>query len=99
MCNLSFHSSFNFVLFSSSVGVAAAVATLQGSRTRVVMVTGDAKDTALSIATSLGFYDPIVKNHLALSGHETETMTAEQLTSCVSQVRKKWQFTTLFRTQ
>jgi len=75
-------------LLSDTAGVAAAVATLQGSRTRVVMVTGDAKDTALSIATSLGFYDPIVKNHLALSGHETETMTADQLTSCVSQVKE-----------
>ena len=68
------------------LGVAAAVATLQASRTRVVMVTGDAKDTALAVAASLGFYDPLGKGHLALSGHDTETLSAAQLCACVRQV-------------
>jgi magnesium-transporting ATPase (P-type) len=39
-------------------GVKASVAELQAAKSRVAMVTGDARDTALAVARDLGFYDP-----------------------------------------
>ena len=40
------------------------------SRSRIVMITGDAKDTAVAIAGSLGFYEP--HRHDAMAGAEVE---------------------------
>ena len=47
-----------------------AVQLLQASRSRVVMITGDAKDTAVAIASSLGFFEP--HKHDAMAGAEVE---------------------------
>jgi Ca2+-transporting ATPase len=51
-------------------GVHESIAMLQSSQSRVVMITGDAKDTAIAIASSLGFYE--CHQHSAMAGAEVE---------------------------
>lgn len=50
---------------------------LQACSTRVCMITGDAEDTAVAIASAIGFFDPA--EHRTLSGAEIEHMTAAEL--------------------
>ena len=60
-------------------GVDAAVARLRASGARVVMITGDAFETAAEIAGRVGIYEPIGAGHTALSGAELEAMSAPEL--------------------
>lgn len=46
------------------------------------MITGDAEDTAVAIASEIGFFDP--SHHRTLSGAEIEHMTLAEL-----EVRKR----------
>jgi P-type Ca2+ transporter type 2C len=39
-------------------GVQSSIAVLQEAKTRVCMITGDARDTAEAVASQLGFFDP-----------------------------------------
>lgn len=41
------------------------------------MITGDAEDTAVAVASAIGFFDPA--QHRTLSGAEIEHMTAAEL--------------------
>lgn len=41
------------------------------------MITGDAEDTAVAIASDVGFFDP--SHHRTLSGAEIEQMSASEL--------------------
>uniref|UniRef100_A0A6U0ZXV7 Cation-transporting P-type ATPase N-terminal domain-containing protein n=1 Tax=Rhizochromulina marina TaxID=1034831 RepID=A0A6U0ZXV7_9STRA len=65
-------------------GVRGAIHKLQESRARVCMITGDAKDTAIAIATELGFFE--ADRHLALSGSEVEQASAPELEEQISNV-------------
>jgi len=67
-------------------GVLDSIETLQRAKSRVCMITGDAKDTAEAIATSLGFFDPEGKGHLSLSGSAMEAMAACELEAVITQV-------------
>ena len=51
--------------------------TVQACSTRVCMITGDAEDTAIAVASAVGFYDPL--HHRTLSGSEIEAMSAIRL--------------------
>lgn len=50
---------------------------LQACSTRVCMITGDAEDTAVAVASAIGFFDPV--QHRTLSGAEIEHMAAAEL--------------------
>lgn len=63
-------------------GVRDAVSTLLDSGVQVKMLTGDAKETALTIAEILGLH---TKGRLALSGEELETLDSFQLGDAVDQ--------------
>jgi len=65
-------------------GVRASIAVMRQSKIRVAMITGDAKETAESIAAELGFYEKGVDE--ALSGPEMEYMSAAQLESVIKRV-------------
>lgn len=41
------------------------------------MITGDAEDTAVAVASAIGFFDPSL--HRTLSGAEIEHMTVREL--------------------
>lgn len=41
------------------------------------MITGDAEDTAIAVASAVGFYDPL--HHRTLSGAEIEGMSGRRL--------------------
>ncbi|KAI0041087.1 Ca-transporting ATPase [Auriscalpium vulgare] len=62
-------------------GVADAIALLQGGGVQVVMITGDAQQTALSIARDLGLRVPRTgeAGSACLTGHEIDQMTKAQL--------------------
>ncbi len=59
-------------------GVADAISLLQGSGVQVVMITGDAEETALSIAKSLGLRGATNPN-ACLTGGALDRMNASQL--------------------
>lgn len=63
-------------------GVREAVHTLLESGVQVKMLTGDARETALTIAELLGIH---VKGRLTLSGEELETMDSLQLGDAIQQ--------------
>lgn len=63
-------------------GVRDAVSTLLDSGVQVKMLTGDAKETALTIAEILGLH---TKGRLAMSGEELETLDSFQLGDAVDQ--------------
>lgn len=65
-------------------GVNAAVKEMQLCQTRLCMITGDAEETAVAIASEAGFYDPA--SHRALSGTEMEHMSQSDLESVIHQV-------------
>ena len=65
-------------------GVRDSIALMRQSKIRVAMITGDAKETAESIATELGFYEKGIDE--ALSGQEMEYMSAQQLESVIKRV-------------
>ncbi len=65
-------------------GVQAAIQEMQFCHTRVCMITGDSQETAMSIATALGFFDPVV--HTSLSGTEIEHMSASELEEVIHDV-------------
>jgi len=65
-------------------GVRDSISVMRQSKIRVAMITGDAKETAESIAAELGFYDPGVDQ--TLSGSEMERMSAAQLESIIKRV-------------
>ncbi len=62
----------------------AAVHEMQFCHTRVCMVTGDSRETAESIAKSIGLFDPIV--HTSLSGTEIEHMSTSELEEIIHDV-------------
>ncbi len=66
-------------------GVADAVALLQGSGVQVVMITGDAEETALSIARSLGLRGATGAG-ACLTGAALDRMSAAQLCERVGNV-------------
>ena len=51
--------------------------TVQACSTRVCMITGDAEDTAIAVASAVGFYDPL--HHRTLSGAEIEGLSGRRL--------------------
>ena len=65
-------------------GVRDAIALMRQSRIRVAMITGDARETAESIAAELGFYDKGADE--ALSGQEMEYMSPAQLEGVIQRV-------------
>nr|CAH8871454.1 unnamed protein product [Trichobilharzia regenti] len=64
-------------------GVEACIRILCESGVRVVMITGDAKETACTIGSRLSLYRP---GDLCLSGEEVEQLSAERLKSIVRNV-------------
>ncbi|KAG5184494.1 testis secretory pathway calcium transporting ATPase [Tribonema minus] len=65
-------------------GARAAVEEMQLCRTRLCMITGDAEETAVAIASAVGFFDPSL--HRTLSGPEMERMSAVELESIIHDV-------------
>ncbi|XP_065154676.1 calcium-transporting ATPase type 2C member 1 [Paramisgurnus dabryanus] len=65
------------------VGVKEAVATLIGSGVAVKMITGDSQETAVSVASRLGFY---TKGSQSLSGEEIDQMEIHQLSEIVPMI-------------
>ncbi|CAM9236671.1 unnamed protein product, partial [Discosporangium mesarthrocarpum] len=63
---------------------ATSVREMQVSGTRVCMITGDAEETALAVASSLGIFNPAV--HRALSGQEVERLTSTELEALIADV-------------
>ena len=66
-------------------GVADSISLLQGSGVQVVMITGDAEETALSIAKSLGLRGATNPN-ACLTGAALDRMNASQLSERVGSV-------------
>lgn len=66
-------------------GVADAISLLQGSGVQIVMITGDAEETALSIAKSLGLRGATNPN-ACLTGGALDRMNASQLSERVGSV-------------
>ena len=64
-------------------GVFQAIQKTKESGIRIVMITGDSKETAVAIATELGFFE---HENIALSCHELETMTDDQLENIIDRV-------------
>ncbi|XP_077071076.1 calcium-transporting ATPase type 2C member 1 isoform X1 [Siphateles boraxobius] len=64
-------------------GVKEAVVTLISSGVAVKMITGDSKETAVSIASRLGLY---TKGSLCLSGDEVDQMDIQHLSQIVSRI-------------
>ncbi|CAH8590843.1 unnamed protein product [Schistosoma turkestanicum] len=64
-------------------GVDACIRILSESGVRVIMITGDAKETACTIGSRLSLYRP---GDLCLSGEDVERISVEQLTSVVRNV-------------
>lgn len=50
---------------------------MQACSTRLCMITGDAEDTAVAVASNIGFFNP--SQHRTLSGAEIEHMTVPEL--------------------
>ncbi len=61
-----------------------AVRDIQFCNTRVCMITGDAQETAESIAKAIGAFDPSI--HTSLSGMEIEAMSSRDLESVIHDV-------------
>jgi len=59
------------------LGVYNAINTMLSCKVRLVMITGDSKETAIAIAENLGFYDPLFNK--SLSGSEIERMQGQKL--------------------
>ncbi|CAM9192901.1 unnamed protein product [Hapterophycus canaliculatus] len=57
---------------------------MQACSTRMCMITGDAEDTAVAVASAIGFYDP--SQHRTLSGAEIEHMSSAELEVFVHEV-------------
>eukprot|EP00903_Cladosiphon_okamuranus_P015918 g14703.t1 len=57
---------------------------MQACSTRMCMITGDAEDTAVAVASAVGFFDPT--HHRTLSGAEIERMTPSELKAFVHEV-------------
>lgn len=89
---IAFGSSEDALVFGGLVGIMdpprpSAVKfaeTMQACSTRVCMITGDAEDTAVAVASAIGFFDPL--QHRTLSGAEVERMTAAELEAFVHTV-------------
>eukprot|EP00053_Salpingoeca_punica_P012094 m.107876 g.107876 ORF g.107876 m.107876 type:complete len:900 (+) comp15852_c0_seq7:248-2947(+) len=64
-------------------GVKESIEALQRSCVKVAMITGDMKETAESIASSLGFF---TDQDLSLSGGEIQTMTPTELANIINRV-------------
>ncbi|KAM8827052.1 calcium-transporting ATPase type 2C member 1 isoform 1-T1 [Synchiropus picturatus] len=64
-------------------GVKEAVATLIGSGVAIKMITGDSKETAVSIASRLGLYS---KGSQCLSGDEVDQLDVQQLSVMVPRI-------------
>ncbi len=63
--------------------VIEAVGTCRKAGIKVVMITGDHKLTAVSIAKKIGMWD---EGALAFNGHELDELSEEELTECISRV-------------
>ena len=67
------------------------------------MITGDAEDTAIAVASAVGFYDPL--HHRTLSGAEVEGMSERLLDvryvvvweTCEGDVYNMWLLLSLLR--
>eukprot|EP00752_Nemacystus_decipiens_P005424 g4916.t2 len=57
---------------------------MQACSTRMCMITGDAEDTAVAVASAVGFFDP--SHHRTLSGAEIEQMSPSELEVFVHEV-------------
>ncbi|CBJ31177.1 testis secretory pathway calcium transporting ATPase [Ectocarpus siliculosus] len=57
---------------------------MQACSTRMCMITGDAEDTAVAVASAVGFFDP--SHHRTLSGAEIESMSTSELEVFVHEV-------------
>ncbi|KAM4705865.1 calcium-transporting ATPase type 2C member 1 [Rhinophrynus dorsalis] len=64
-------------------GVKEAITTLIHSGVAIKMITGDSQETAVAIASRLGFYS---KGLQSLSGEEIDTLDIQQLSQIVSKV-------------
>lgn len=63
-------------------GAYEAIEELQTTKARVCMITGDAMETGMAIASDLGFFDP--HKHVAMSGAEVRTMRTARVQRCAS---------------
>ncbi|CAM9848835.1 unnamed protein product [Chrysoparadoxa australica] len=66
------------------LGSVDAVEEMQRCKTRLCMITGDAEETAVAIASQVGFYDPLF--HRALSGPEMERLSTVELEAIIHDV-------------
>uniref|UniRef100_A0A8C0GFT8 Calcium-transporting ATPase n=1 Tax=Chelonoidis abingdonii TaxID=106734 RepID=A0A8C0GFT8_CHEAB len=64
-------------------GVKEAVATLIASGVAIKMITGDSQETAIAIASRLGFYS---KNSQSFSGEEIDALDIQQLSQIVPKI-------------
>jgi Ca2+-transporting ATPase len=65
-------------------GVSAAIAQLQSSGVRVVMITGDSEGTAVSVATQIGIArQSNQRGGGVMSGSELDTLTERQVQECI----------------
>jgi len=64
-------------------GVKESVLKTRDSGVKIVMITGDSKDTAISIATELGMYD---RDSTALSAEDIENLSEAQLANKLDKV-------------
>lgn len=71
------------ILDPPRAGVADAIRTLCGSGVQVKMVTGDAEETALAIATRIGLY---AIGNIAMSGDQVDRCSESELADQISRV-------------
>ncbi len=64
-------------------GVKEAIAEVRDASVRLIMITGDSRETALAITKNLGFYEP---DGLAISGQEIEEMSEAELLEKVGRI-------------
>lgn len=77
---------FQAMLDPPRKGVADAIALLQNAGVQVVMITGDAEETALSIARTLGLRVGVRGNAACLTGQAIDGMSRAQLIERVGNV-------------
>ncbi|KAG8926869.1 High affinity Ca2+/Mn2+ P-type ATPase-like protein [Tulasnella sp. 418] len=77
---------FQAMLDPPREGVAESIRALHGGGVKVIMITGDAEHTAVSIAKQLGIVDPSTPSSAAcLTGTQLDSMSPEELKERVGQ--------------
>lgn len=76
----------NYVCVSHAVWYVLLLC-MQACSTRVCMITGDAEETAVAVASAVGLFDP--SQHRTLSGAEIEHMAVSELEVMFDQLHNK----------